>query len=260
MFGTGADPAARGAQGSGKMSKSKFRAANSRARGRDEDAKSGSSEESWTVQPGTEVYTSDGEKLGGVNAIEDGHLVISKGGWFSRDIRVPVSAVAAHTDTRIDLDVTSAEVSDQAWEPAEDEVADESAIVAGSTDDAPATDASVVSPVEDFDVVRVPVIEEQLEAVKRTVERGSVRITSSVSEHEATLSVPVTEERVRIQRVPVDRVASAADMTGFNQVVEVPVYGEDIDLTTQARVVEGGRDRQGRHRGDAGDERNGRSS
>jgi uncharacterized protein (TIGR02271 family) len=173
-----------------------------------------------------------------VKAIEDGFFIISKGGWFARDIRVPVDAVESHTDERIDLHVTEDAVAHQEWEHMDDEAPMED--VAATTTSAVATrsDDSMISSASDDDAVRVPVVEEQLEATRHQVDRGSVRITSHVTEHEATLSVPVTEERVRVQRVAVDRPATARDLVGFDETVSVTVYGEEVDVTTQAHVVE----------------------
>ena len=65
-----------------------------------------------------------------------------------------------------------------------------------------------------------------------------MRVITSVSEHEASLDVPVTEERVRVQRIPVDRPATAADLAVKGRTLDVAVYGEDVELLKQARVVE----------------------
>lgn len=195
----------------------------------------------WVVQPGTPVYGADDRKLGEVTDIRDGRLIVHKGGLFPKDHHVPFSAIAGHTDARIDLSVTAGQAASQEWtatgsaaERAQDRRAEPTGEpVAVSRDDAPST-----APVEGFDPMLIPVVEERLEATRHTVERGAVQILTTVSEHEETLAVGVTEERIHIERIPVDRLATAADLSITRDVLEVPVYGEEIDLSRRARVVE----------------------
>jgi uncharacterized protein (TIGR02271 family) len=153
-----------------------------------------------------------------------------------KDSLIPASVVSTHSADRIDLLVTSDQVARQEWAESaapipEDQL--DQGLASGTINVAPAT-----SPLDEFDTVHVPVIEEQLEPVKRTVERGAVHVTTSVSEREETLSVPVIEEQVHIQRVAVDRLATATDLVRFGETMDVPIYGEDVDVTTRARVVE----------------------
>jgi uncharacterized protein (TIGR02271 family) len=51
--------------------------------------------------------------------------------------------------------------------------------------------------------------------------------------------VPVTEERVRVERRIVDRPVSAADAGAFEEtVIDVPLRSETVDVQKQARVAE----------------------
>ena len=51
--------------------------------------------------------------------------------------------------------------------------------------------------------------------------------------------MPVTEERVRVERRVVDRPVSAADADAFEEtVIEVPLRSETVDVQKQARVAE----------------------
>ncbi len=89
------------------------------------------------------------------------------------------------------------------------------------------------------DTLRVPVREEELTAVTREREIGEVRIEKDVVAEERTLQVPVTEERVRVERRVVDRPDGAADADAFQEgVVEVPIRGEEVELRKQVRVAE----------------------
>jgi len=88
------------------------------------------------------------------------------------------------------------------------------------------------------DTLRVPVHEEELTARTREVERGAVHVEKDVVAEQRQVEVPVTEERVRVERRAVDRDA-AGDPTAFQEgAIEVPVRGEEVELTKRARVVE----------------------
>jgi stress response protein YsnF len=83
----------------------------------------------------------------------------------------------------------------------------------------------------------VPVVEEELEVGKRTVERGGVRVHSHVEEMPIEEVVRLREEHVNIERRPVDRPVSGTDP--FQEVtVEVKETAEEPVVVKQARVVE----------------------
>ena len=66
-----------------------------------------------------------------------------------------------------------------------------------------------------------------------------MRIEKDVVTEQRTLDVPVTEERVRVERRVVDRPVSAADADAFEEtVIEVPLRSETVDVQKQARVAE----------------------
>ncbi len=246
----------------------------------------------WIVQPGTDVYGTDDKKIGSVDDIQGEYLVVHQGFFFPKDHYIPFSAIASHTDDRINLNVSADEASNMDWdqmpttgtttqgyatndydaasvpgttsaagystgatetaatgttagyatEPSGGYVADTTAgyttdTAGGTTPFEHRTDGSAVH-IHDTDDIRVPVVEEELSATKRGVERGAVRVETNVTEREETLSVPVTEERVHVERRTVDRPADATDISATGSVIDVPVYGEEVDMQKQARVVE----------------------
>ena len=244
----------------------------------------------WVVQPGTDVYGSDDNKVGSVDDIQDGYLVVHKGFFFPKDHYIPFSAIASHTEDRINLNVSADEASNMNWDqaPAASSTTTtdyatndyDNTVVPGTTaatgayasdatvaDDAYATDTAItggtgtratastgtgneerapfehrtsggVAHSDDSDDIRVPVVEEELTATTRGVERGAVRVQTNVSEREETLNVPVTEERVHVERRTVDRPANASDISAESGEIDVPVYGEEVDMQKRARVVE----------------------
>lgn len=85
----------------------------------------------------------------------------------------------------------------------------------------------------------LPVIEEELTIGKREVQRGGVRVYARVTEVPVQEDVTLREEKLNVERRPVDRKVTDADMAALKQkdfevteTVEVPVVAK------QARVVE----------------------
>jgi uncharacterized protein (TIGR02271 family) len=96
------------------------------------------------------------------------------------------------------------------------------------------------TPVESLlDQVTVPVVEEQLEVGKRQVQRGGVRINSHVVEQPIQRSVSLSEERVTVERRPVSRDATEADLADFKEgSIEFHETVEEAVISKRRRVVE----------------------
>lgn len=87
--------------------------------------------------------------------------------------------------------------------------------------------------------VRMPIAQEEIEIGKRTVNRGGVRAYSYVTETPVEKNVSLREERVRVERRPVDRPASEAEMKAFKEgTVEVSETAEEAVVNKKARVTE----------------------
>jgi stress response protein YsnF len=63
----------------------------------------------------------------------------------------------------------------------------------------------------------VPVIKEELHVGKRTVERGGVRIYSRIETEPVEEQVTLRDENVTVERRPVNREATKADLGGFKE-------------------------------------------
>jgi uncharacterized protein (TIGR02271 family) len=85
----------------------------------------------------------------------------------------------------------------------------------------------------------IPVMEENLEVGKRTVERGGARIRSRVIEKPVEANVRLREEHVVVNRHPVNRAVTDADVNNFQQGdIELTERAEVPVINKQARVVE----------------------
>ena len=87
--------------------------------------------------------------------------------------------------------------------------------------------------------VALPVIEEELRVGKRVVQRGGVRVYTNVSERPVEEQIRLREERVSVERHPVDRPVTDADLRSFEQgSFEVTERAEEAVVSKQARIVE----------------------
>ncbi|NEU70121.1 YsnF/AvaK domain-containing protein [Spirosoma agri] len=85
----------------------------------------------------------------------------------------------------------------------------------------------------------IKVIKEDLEVGKRTVETGGVRVRSRIVERPIEESIRLREERVVVQRNPVNRPATAADLNAFQEgEISLTEHAEVPVVSKTANVVE----------------------
>ena len=104
----------------------------------------------------------------------------------------------------------------------------------------PPSEAQYVAPAgAETGQTAIPIVEEQLTVGKREVDRGGVRVYSHVVEQPATADVTLRDERIVVERRPVNRVATAADFNmGQGSPVELRASGEEAVVGKTAKVVE----------------------
>lgn len=212
-------------------------------------------QDQWTVTEGADVVGSDGEKVGEVVNANPDYIVVKKGFFFPNDYYVPSSAIASVDEDHVYLNVTKDEAMNQdpSWEnepvsstttttATDVTTSTTSAGLGGYTADVDARDTVTTGTTETrttgTDNIRVPLAEEELSATTREVERGSVGITKNVVSEEQTLDVPVTEERVNVERRVVDRAVDASDAVFEEGTIEVPIRGEEVEVQKDARITE----------------------
>ncbi len=194
------------------------------------------------IMAGDDVFGSDGDKVGTVAEVQQGYIVVEKGWFFPTDYYIPLSAIANVANGQVALTVTKDAALHRGWDTVPETgtiassgtvLADRDVLGVGVTDRAVAGYEVAAE-----DELRIPVMEEELTATVRSVDAGAVRIEKDVVSEERTLEVPVTEERVRVERRIVDRPV-AVDASAFEEmVIDVPVTREEVDVQKRARVVE----------------------
>ncbi|HTR56287.1 MAG TPA: YsnF/AvaK domain-containing protein, partial [Kofleriaceae bacterium] len=84
----------------------------------------------------------------------------------------------------------------------------------------------------------VPIVKEDIKVGKRERAAGGVKVTTHVTTRPIDQTIAVREERVRVERHPVDREADCADDAFRDRVVEMKATAERPVVTKRARVVE----------------------
>jgi len=90
----------------------------------------------------------------------------------------------------------------------------------------------------DSDDEVIPVVEEQLRVGKRDVNLGRVRVRSYVVEEPVTEQVNLREDRVTIERRPVDRALTGDEIAFTDKTIEAEEHAEEAVVSKQARVRE----------------------
>lgn len=91
----------------------------------------------------------------------------------------------------------------------------------------------------DSNTETIPVIEEQLNVGKRTIETGGVRVRSQIVEKPVEETIRLREEHVIVNRRPVDREVTEVDMNNLQEgEIEITERAQKAVVGKQARVVE----------------------
>lgn len=97
----------------------------------------------------------------------------------------------------------------------------------------------------------IPVIQEDLQVGKRTVETGGVRVRSRIVQKPVEESIRLREEKVTVERTPVNRVVSTGDLNTFQEqnielteTAEVPVVSKEARVVEEIRVTKDASERE----------------
>lgn len=188
-----------------------------------------------SITPGTDVYDTNGDKVGMVQQsnAEAGYLMVQKGIFFIRDLYIPTNAIERITTDGIRLNLSKDELKeDQYTAPP----------VVGTTASMAGTDVAGRGDRFSRDQdVNIPVREEELSVDKQRGEVGRAAIHKDVVEEEESVNIPVTHERVEIERVPVDKDLADDAVSAQNwqdKDIVMPVMGEEVVTEKRPRVKE----------------------
>lgn len=176
------------------------------------------------ITEGMTVFSSDGEKLGKVSSFDDATFTIEKGFFFPKDYLARYEDIA---------DVTGDEIRLAIAKDAFLRLRESGAYGHGYG----ATRDVARSGGED---IRMPVVEEELDVVKRERDAGSVRLRKDVVTETKHVDVPVTREEVRVERVPATerREPLAGERAFEKDSVSVPIHEEEVEIRKRPVVKE----------------------
>lgn len=197
------------------------------------------------VAEGTVVRCRDGEKLGKISAMDEDSFVVQKGLFFPKDFIFRYEDIQDYRDGEITVNAHHTDLED--WR-------DESYAGWSHVDDINVGRLSP-EPRPEFrdryadrgteresstDQVRIPVVEEELEAQKTMRQAGQVRLRKVVHTELRHFTVPVTREQVTIDRVPASEATSSIDNadTFKEKTIAVPIMEEDVTVTKRPVVKE----------------------
>jgi hypothetical protein len=92
-----------------------------------------------SISEGTDVYGSDGEKVGSIVAVRPNYLVVEKGFFFPTDYYIPVASVASVEEGRVHLAVTKDAALNQGWDAVPADYDSETVVTTTTTDASAAT-------------------------------------------------------------------------------------------------------------------------
>lgn len=191
---------------------------------------------------GTRVYNATGNRIGTVSehGVQGNYLVVQKGRFFHQTVYVPLDAIRRTDERGIYLRLYKPYVLEPDEEPESNEYPyplfnDDSTLVA-ATD---AVNRPPVAPVaEEHDDIRVPLREEQLIVEKQRREMGRVRFHKYVVEEPQTITLAVTHEEFRVERVPVTGHIDPGPNVFTEKHLEMSLMGEDVIVDKRTQIVE----------------------
>ncbi len=203
------------------------------------------------ITEGATVYDAAGEKVGKVRGYDPqaGYLDVEKGWLFPKDFFIPLSAVQgtdANGDVLLSLyqdalqgDQYASPPSGGATPAGYDQGVGTADTLTTTTVATDTTTRGQGQSVQGDQEITVPVREEELVVGKREQEEGRVHLHKDVITEQQTVNVPLEQERVTVERVPVSGQADVSTADAFQERdIDVPVMGEEAVVGKQARAVE----------------------
>jgi uncharacterized protein (TIGR02271 family) len=221
------------------------------------------------IPEGTNVFDVNGEKVGSVSGFnaQGEYLTIQKGWLLTHDIYVPSNTIKV-ISSAVYLNLSKDDLKDQRWATPPSNRPESRAADMGSTRVPPVPEQGFVEPMRSRvesessqtqleqgrvesessqmepergrmegtratpgpeEDIRLPICEEEFFAGKQAAETKHIRLHKHVVEEPVTSSMPVTREKVTIERVPAEGGSLASDENAFReQDIDIPVSREEV--------------------------------
>lgn len=218
------------------------------------------------VSEGMQVRSSDGEKLGKVVACQPAGFVVEKGFLFPKDWTVPYERITDVRSGEILLSLARSEIGEQGIRSGSTVGGSGSTVggavstvggavsgaVSGAKEaiqtaasDARATlsgeERAARGTFEQFGKggeIHVPLVEEEVIASKHVDKVGDVHVRKEIITEEKQITVPVTREVLRVERVAVSHDARPGDKVFQKETYDIPISEEHITIEKRPVVRE----------------------
>jgi stress response protein YsnF len=189
-----------------------------------------------------EVFISSGYRTETATDVESSHHEGGIAGWFKRVFGSDEETDRPYYENAVSSGhaVLSVDTTEDNIDTAADILSRHSPLDVHQEGDAGTSATGAATTKVSTDQSRaIPVVEEDLRVGKRAVLKGGVRVYSRLVEQPVEETVNLQEERVRVERQPVNRPVRESDFrTGRDEVVEVQEFAEEPVVSKEARVVE----------------------
>lgn len=201
------------------------------------------------VAAGMQVKSSDGEKLGKVVECQGTGFVVEKGFLFPKDIIVPYDRISDIRGSEILISLARADLGERAAEHASAKPMEEvtrmakSAVgavkeaVTGNAGNAGTAHASLDQFGKGGEIL-IPLAEEEVIATKHVERVGEVHVRKEVITEEKRITVPVTREVLRVERVPVSHDVRSGEAVFEKESYDIPISEEHVTVEKRPVVRE----------------------
>jgi uncharacterized protein (TIGR02271 family) len=179
------------------------------------------------VSEGMSVKSADGVRVGKVVSCQPGGFVVEKGFLSPKDFLVPYERISGFGDGEILLSATRADLLKGAA-PSAGEAAREEGRATKESLEAFGTAGEI----------RVPLVEEEIVTNKRVEKVGEVHVRKEIITEEKQITVPVTREVLRVERVSVNQEVRADDRPFEELSYDIPIREEHITIEKHPVVHE----------------------
>lgn len=190
---------------------------------------------------GMDVFGKDGQKLGKVLSTGDNAFVVEKGVFFPKDFSLRFDDISEIRDNKIFLRQSTNELKE--WkEPEYAGWTKVEAVNVGLIEAKPTESYKPKYESLSEETIKVPLMEEELEATKTSRQTGELRVRKIVHTELRHITVPLAHEEVRVERVKIDRYrepeAGESREAFQEKTISMPVMDEEVVLSKHAKVRE----------------------
>jgi uncharacterized protein (TIGR02271 family) len=177
------------------------------------------------IEEGMHVRGLNDENLGKIVVCDERGFIIEKGFFFPKEYRVDYTEVRDVRDRYVYLNATADTLLNRKESYLSDDRTGSAGLGSTSTLGSESLAGGGVQ-----SSVSVPVTEEQLNVQKHVEQSGEVSIDKTVEHERQHIDVPVTHEEVRVERVPGSGVESAPADAFQDKTIKVPITEERVSV------------------------------